>query len=163
MTLVIAAATVLGAAASICCAWVALRGRSLRRPHSQTMQMLEFGDRKVYVDTPRLTIDVIEQIAVRMDVTPLDVVDAMGTKKFVPIEQIGKSEPTPRINVPSWAIGLMNADDAQRYAFEWGAHLYQLVNEGQIKQARRDRRGLAFTAISLAVALRLRRVFSRAR
>jgi hypothetical protein len=66
-------------------------------------------------------------------------------------------------SVPSWALGLMAEDDAQRYMWEWGAHLLQLIEEGEARQARRDRRRFAVTAITLAVVLRVRRALGRAR
>jgi hypothetical protein len=66
-------------------------------------------------------------------------------------------------SVPSWALGLMADADARRYAWEWSAHLLQLIEEGEIRQARRDRRRLALAAVTLAIALRVRRVLGRAR
>jgi hypothetical protein len=57
----------------------------------------------------------------------------------------------------------MAEDDAQRYMWEWGAHLLQLIEEGEARQARRDRRRFAVTAITLAVVLRVRRALGRAR
>jgi hypothetical protein len=67
-----------------------------------------------------------------------------------------------KADVPGWAIGLMSARDGGRYASEWGAHLCQLIEEGELGQARRDRRRLALAAIFLAVTLRLRRALGRA-
>ncbi|HEY3829955.1 MAG TPA: hypothetical protein VGL57_12220 [Solirubrobacteraceae bacterium] len=74
-----------------------------------------------------------------------------------------KLRPAVKASVPVWAMGLMSAEDARRYAWEWGAHLCQLIEEGECKQARRDRRVLALTAVFLAVALRARRVLSGVR
>jgi DNA-binding transcriptional MerR regulator len=68
--------------------------------------------------------------------------------------------PVPKI--PSWAMRLMASEDAERYTQEWGAHLYQLIEEGELRQARRDRRRLVLAAITLAVALRVRRALGRA-
>lgn len=66
-------------------------------------------------------------------------------------------------SVPSWALELMPSNDAQRYMAEWGAHLHQLIREGELRQARCDRRRLALTAVSLAIVLRVRRALSQAR
>jgi hypothetical protein len=68
-----------------------------------------------------------------------------------------------KTDVPAWALGLMAPADAQRYAWEWGAHLHQLIKEGRIKQAQSDRRRLVLAAVTLAVAIRVRRALSRAR
>ncbi len=68
-----------------------------------------------------------------------------------------------KTKMPPWAFSLMTAKDAQRYAWEWGAHLHQLIEEGELRQARRDRRRLVLAAITLAVALRVRRALGRAR
>jgi hypothetical protein len=68
-----------------------------------------------------------------------------------------------RTSVPTWALRLFNPLDAQRYSREWGAHLYQLVEEGDIKQARIDRRCLVCATVFLALALRVRRAFNQAR
>jgi hypothetical protein len=72
-----------------------------------------------------------------------------------------RSRPAVAASIPSWATRLMPAADARRYTWEWGAHLYQLVEEGQLKQARRDRRMLALAGLLMAMALRARKVLSR--
>jgi hypothetical protein len=66
-------------------------------------------------------------------------------------------------SVPAWSLRLLNPEDAWRYKMEWSAHLYQLLEEGEERQARIDRRRLALLAVALAVALRARRIFSGAR
>jgi|HubBroStandDraft_3_1064219.scaffolds.fasta_scaffold12454_5 hypothetical protein len=63
----------------------------------------------------------------------------------------------PQNTVPSWAFLLLTSDDAQRYKWEWGDHLRQLIEDDEIKQARIDRRRLARAAIFLAIVLRIRR------
>jgi len=68
-----------------------------------------------------------------------------------------------RLGIPSVALGLLATEDAERYEREWGAHLYQLIEEGEFRQARRDRRRLVLAAITLAIVLRVRRALSRAR
>jgi hypothetical protein len=75
----------------------------------------------------------------------------------------GRRPHDAKVDVPMWALGLMTAEDACRYEREWGAHLHQQVAEGDIKQARRDRRRMAFAAIKLAIALRVRLAFGRTR
>ncbi len=82
------------------------------------------------------------------------IIDPAGNEYVVQVA--GKWDP-PR------TLKLMPPTDAQRYAWEWSAHLLQLIEEGQIRQARRDRRRLALTAIALAVVLRVRRRLRRAR
>lgn len=68
-----------------------------------------------------------------------------------------------RTSVPIWALRLFDPIDVQRYSREWSAHLYQLVEEGDLKRARIDRRRLMYAAIFLALALRVRRAFNQAR
>jgi len=63
--------------------------------------------------------------------------------------------------VPIWPLALTSPDDATRYAAEWSAHLHERIQEGEIKQARRDRRRLIIAAVTLAVALRVRRALGR--
>jgi hypothetical protein len=65
--------------------------------------------------------------------------------------------------VPAWSLRLLNPEDAWRYKLEWSAHLYQLLEEGEDRQARIDRRRLALLAIALAVAPRARRTLSGTR
>src|SRR4051794_23636886 len=45
-------------------------------------------------------------------------------------------------DVPSWVLALLSYQDAERYAKEWAAHLHQRVREGEIREARVDRRSL---------------------
>jgi hypothetical protein len=63
-----------------------------------------------------------------------------------------------RAAVPAWTLRVLDAQDAQRYAAEWSAHISQLLDEGEDKQARKDRRRLAVAALVLGVALRVRRL-----
>jgi hypothetical protein len=76
---------------------------------------------------------------------------------------LGNEQRRAPTDVPSWALRLMGSDDAQRYTWEWGAHLHQLVEEGELRQARHDRRRLALGAVTLAIALRVRKVLRKAR
>jgi hypothetical protein len=66
------------------------------------------------------------------------------------------------MHVPPPALRYMDQHDAARYAVEWHAHLYELIEAGEHKQAMRDRRRLAVAAVGMAIALRMRRVFNRA-
>jgi hypothetical protein len=65
-----------------------------------------------------------------------------------------------RPSVPRWVLGLLPHADAYRYHLEWGAHLRELVDNGEMNQVRTDRRRLAMIAICFAVVLRARRFFS---
>jgi len=65
--------------------------------------------------------------------------------------------------VPTLVLLIFQPKDRDRYRREWNAHLGQLITEGEIMQAKRDRRRLAFAAIPLAIAMRMRRAFRRAR
>lgn len=76
---------------------------------------------------------------------------------------VGRPSKARVLRMPGWTLWLMRAEDAERYEREWGAHLAQLVEEGALEQARRDRRRLALAAVTLAVALRVRQVLSRVR
>lgn len=78
------------------------------------------------------------------------------------IGQVLDEDVTVRAAVLFAAMRYMEKDDAARYAVEWAAHLDQLVEEGELEQARRDRRRLALAAVLLAIRLRVRHVFSRA-
>jgi hypothetical protein len=85
---------------------------------------------------------------------------SMGLRASWPGWPARRSRPAVTASIPTWATSLMPAADARRYAWEWGAHLYQLIEEGQLRQARRDRRVLALAGLLMAVALRARRALS---
>jgi hypothetical protein len=137
-----------------------LRDRIAEMPDAP---ILHFAGHGAIVDVPPLSDDVI-----RIDaVIPKSV--GQTPKKQKLLRRAGNwvagsthSRTTVR-DVPSWILGLMSADDAQRYSSEWGAHLLQLIEEGEVGQARRDRRRFVIATITLAVALRVRRAFGRAR
>jgi len=65
--------------------------------------------------------------------------------------------------VPRIVFIVMEPRDAQRYSCEWGAHLFELIADGEFRQARRDRRRMVSAAVAIAVAVRVRRAFGRAR
>jgi predicted alpha/beta hydrolase family esterase len=66
-----------------------------------------------------------------------------------------------KTTMPGWALDLLDQENAERYAFEWGAHLFQLVEEGHLEEARADRRRLTRLALVFAIVLLLRRARAR--
>jgi hypothetical protein len=68
---------------------------------------------------------------------------------------------TPRTDLPGWASLILGAEDAERYRKEWGAHVWELIEEGQSKQARRDRRRLIRSIFWIAVVVRVTRALTR--
>jgi hypothetical protein len=70
-----------------------------------------------------------------------------------------RTEATPPLAaMPAWMVKILGTEDAERYVSEWGAHLSQLVEEGELKQARKDRRQFVVAALLLAIVLRVRRL-----
>jgi len=65
-----------------------------------------------------------------------------------------RARKTPRVNPPRWATRILGGRHADHYAREWGAHLWQRVEEGEHGLARRDRRRMAMAAPWLALQLR---------
>jgi len=70
---------------------------------------------------------------------------------------------TPLVVVPAWVLALLSPGEADRCAQEWGAHLHERIQDGQIREARRDRRGFVWRALLLAISSRMQRAFSRSR
>jgi hypothetical protein len=68
----------------------------------------------------------------------------------------------PEERVPTLALILMRGEDRERYRNEWAAHLSQLVTEGQLREARRDRRRFVLAALVIVCSVRFRRVLRRA-
>jgi hypothetical protein len=66
------------------------------------------------------------------------------------------------VSVSGWPMRLLGAE-RERYQREWGAHLLQLVEDGEIEQARAHRRQFRRQAVLLAIAIRTRRALGRAR
>jgi hypothetical protein len=62
---------------------------------------------------------------------------------------------------PQLALRLFAAADAEHYAKEWRAHLYELIADAEYRQARRDRRRMAWGAPWLALQLRFRALLGR--
>jgi hypothetical protein len=79
------------------------------------------------------------------------------------MEYIREQRQEGKTNPPTWVLRLMTPKDAHRYKLEWGAHLHQLIEDGEIRQARHDRRRFVFAAVTIAVALRVRRVLGQTR
>lgn len=63
--------------------------------------------------------------------------------------------------MPDWALLLLRTDDADRYRKEFGAHLCELIQAGEMRQARRDRRRMIAAVLWFAVALRARRLITQ--
>ena len=55
-----------------------------------------------------------------------------------------------------WALRLLDPVDAERYALEWAAHLHERICDGEIREARVDRRRLVRHALLRAASQRLR-------
>lgn len=61
-----------------------------------------------------------------------------------------------RPSVPLWTLRLLPPADARRYNLEWAAHLRELLEDGDHKRLRADRRRLGLLAMCLAVVIRAR-------
>jgi len=69
----------------------------------------------------------------------------------------------PRVDPPALALRVFAAGDADHYAREWHAHLWELVVAGKHRTARWHRRGLALAAPLLALQIRLRALLRQRR
>ena len=65
------------------------------------------------------------------------------------------------MSASEWSLRLLGPE-GDRYRKEWGAHLAQLVAEGEVELARIHRRQFMRQAIMLAVTIRVRRARGRA-
>lgn len=65
-------------------------------------------------------------------------------------------------SLPDWPLRLLGSEE-ERYRKEWGAHLLQLIDEGEVELARIHRQQFIRQAIVLTLVTRARRVLSRAR
>lgn len=177
MTIVVGIATVIGAVASVLALGITIHRRHIHvsrlRPtlnyrvgYLKDRNLVPRRDPFLHRDVKPENIFIVEAKAdpgqaVKVAIAPRT--DAFLLQLMRGL-RIGKPRShAPRPDVPKWALGLLAAEDAHRYGWEWGAHLLQLVEEGELRQARRDRRRLAFSAIALAVALRVRNVLRKAR
>lgn len=68
-----------------------------------------------------------------------------------------------RADIPAWVLALLDPEEAQRCAGEWGAHLHQQIEDGEVREARVDRRRFVRHALVLAITRRARRATSRSR
>jgi hypothetical protein len=116
-------------------------------------------------------------IASRLDVLQIAVMDDSGNWLDLTLEhdpfftsQVVRATsrqpstmPAPGGDVapPRIALRILGRANRARYAREWGAHLWQLADEGALRQARRDRRRMVLGAPSLAIRLRWRAAFRR--
>jgi hypothetical protein len=184
VALIVAIATVLGAVATVVGVLIALRGqRRSRRAETPavdlaawetTVERFATGGRFSGLDVDHsIPVSLVEtrppfgEVVHRdLRIDNLLVIDAETHAAMRSANRRRSSrQPRTRVkaDVPLWATGLLSDQDAARYTYEWGAHLRQLIEEGQLDQARRDRRMLAVAALHLAFALRLRRVRGRMR
>jgi hypothetical protein len=188
MSLAVGIATIVGALASVLAVWLSVRSK-LRSSQESARAGPVYSDIEdaIYdfliarIDgTPRNPADV-RYFACRIAEGQIDtpprlqkylqnrLFNSYRTAQFEKVVTLrsrrgwGRRNRMVRTSVPTWALRLFNPIDAQRYSREWGAHLYQLVEEGDIKQARIDRLCLMCAAVFLALALRVRRAFSQAR
>lgn len=53
--------------------------------------------------------------------------------------------------LPAWVLALLGPGEGRRYAEEWSAHLHHRIEDGQIHEARVDRRRIARRALVLAL------------
>lgn len=53
--------------------------------------------------------------------------------------------------LPAWVLALLGPDEGPRYAEEWSAHLHDRIEDGEIHEARVDRRRLTRRALVLAL------------
>jgi hypothetical protein len=178
MILVAGAATVVGAFTSVLALWIGVRGRQIQIQNSRLSQRyyLSYGYQELedlHVEPKGMKLNDLRPNVIIIDeshrVVDFGSTDTMNRPSDRPslrrMRRLVTAQRThaTRANIPIWALGLLAPEDAQRYAWEWGAHLHQLIEEGELRQARIDRRRLALAAVTLAVALRVRRVLKRAR
>lgn len=176
MSLVAGVATVVGAFTSVLALWIGVRGRRIQTQNSQRYYLSygcrELADLNVEPKEMKLNdlrpenVIIIDESHTLVDFGSTDTMDRPSERP--PLQRMrmlvtAQGTHARRADIPTWALGLLAPEDAQRYAWEWGAHLHQLIEEGQTRQARIDRRRLALAAVTLAVALRVRRVLTRAR
>ncbi|MGO9322669.1 MAG: hypothetical protein ACLQBY_17960 [Solirubrobacteraceae bacterium] len=181
MTIVIAIGTVLGAVASAACAWVGIRSHYKALSHDERLALIhiikariawEYDASPRQVTNPHFMYRITDNGRIEVKLRDRDailVVDASMVRQAAhSANQASRQQQrafapnaSSHHKVPNWVLALMPDEDAQRYCQEWGAHLHQLVEEGEIRQARRDRRRLALAAVTLAIALRWRRALGR--
>lgn len=101
---------------------------------------------------------VVEEVPVEGASGPREPGPPAGTSRRVRTPgRVARSSP------PRMALRLFAEVDAERYAREWGAHLWELVAGGEHRQARSDRRRMAIGAPWLALQLRMRALLRRRR
>ncbi|HTA34199.1 MAG TPA: hypothetical protein VK721_12320 [Solirubrobacteraceae bacterium] len=148
MTTVVWIATIVGAAGSAACAWIGIRPRwEMRRRRNDLRRSVWEWE----MHTERR----FREARIRYG-GHVEIEERTGEVQVIRHRE-GAYAP------PRWALAWMSSEDACRYQCEWSAHLHQLIEEGEGRQAWRDRRRLALAAISFAIVLRLRRALGRAR
>jgi hypothetical protein len=145
----IAALTALGAIASVLGAWwgyVSWKNTATERKEQAARSKLE------KLDLPPV---MFAQIEVH------ELLDLEKALEFLERRRIEARE--SYATVPSVVLLLFQPNDRDRYSREWTAHLCQLIAEGEIKRAKRDRRRLAGAAVLIAIGTRVRRAVGRVR
>jgi hypothetical protein len=66
------------------------------------------------------------------------------------------------LHVPLWALILFEPEEAQRWSREVESHIWELLDQRALKQARHDRRKLIARGFLLAIMIRLTKRFDRA-
>ncbi len=84
-------------------------------------------------------------------------------RDFLVLPKRSAFERQPRTDLPGWVVIVLGSEDAERYRKEWGAHLWEMIEAGELKQARRDRRRLIRAVLWLAFAIRVHRALKRVR
>jgi hypothetical protein len=159
LTIAIDITSIFGGLTSVIGLWVMLRRpRRQRRTHrllqdridKERMEMIralaELG-RELYGDR------VPSDAEVKSNLSPLHGSNHFFVPAMRPVDR--------RASVPAWSLSFFPRADIYRYENEWGAHLQQLISEGELKQARRDRHRLMMAGITLAIVVRVRRRLRR--
>lgn len=102
-------------------------------------------------------LDMFSAARIVTNTDTVELIDRSGTRHVRAFSPPLRTFSQAKADCPPRTVCLMATADAERYSAEWGAHLLQLVEEGEVKQARTDRRRLALAAVALALVLRLRR------
>jgi hypothetical protein len=80
----------------------------------------------------------------------------LGSLRSLLPQRPARSRPV-RTDIPRWALVCLG-EEAERYAREWAAHLHERVEDGEIREAKRDRRRLVRRAVAMGLSSQLRTV-----
>ncbi len=79
------------------------------------------------------------------------------TREVLQLPAVGsRAVQLSHVGLSWWALRLLDPVDAERYALEWAAHLHERICDGEIREARVDRRRLVRHALLRAALQRLR-------